>query len=328
MVMKKSILFLFCILAMALFIVSFDAKSQAWVIYDGSVLPTDNTPAFTAGDNSPDAGFVAEVIDDPDITGNKLFKYDHSVIEGKQTYKMSWEIGGGTAATIVARIKGIAGTSSIRVAEIDVRNVNSAVGSKLQIGYDDSVRLESPALVAYLEKTSEWHLYRFVMNGADFTLYVDEKPTPFLSGTSAKERTDNWFKFGDQSASYSHSGLFDYIIWDISGAYAPGEGAAIPENLSKAYYGMTSYNYCVADPGNPYLYPNPSSGQVNISSPESWINAGYMIVNSLGQKVGSGLITGALTVVNTANLPGGAYTLVVCPADNTIHREQFIHLVQ
>ncbi len=324
--MKKSMLPLFCSLALVFLAFSPEGKTQAWVVYDGGLLPTDNTPAFAASDNSPDAGFVAEVVDDPDITGNKLFKYDHSVIEGKQTYKMSWEIGGGTEATIVARIRGIAGTSSVRIAEIDVRNASSAIGSKLQIGYDDSVRLESPALVAYLDKTSEWHLYRFVMSGADFTLYVDENPTPFLAGTSTKERTDNWFKFGDQSASYSHSGLFDYIIWDVSGAYAPGQGAPIPENLSQDYYGKTGL-YDVTT-GRVSLYPNPAVGQVTLSTPGDWIKADYRIINSAGQLVGEGLIKGALTTIHTDGLPGGVYTIVVRQGDQMLHQLQFIRLIQ
>jgi len=87
--MKKSGVILFSLLTALFFSLSGPGKSQAWVIYDASVLPPDNTPAFTAGDNSPAADFVAEVIDDPDIAANKLFKYDHADTTGKQTYKMS-----------------------------------------------------------------------------------------------------------------------------------------------------------------------------------------------------------------------------------------------
>jgi hypothetical protein len=324
--MKMSSVFLFFILAMAFLAISFNGKSQAWVVYDGSVMPVDNNPPFTEGDASPAADFIAEVIDDPDINGNKLFKYDHADTLGKQTYKMNWEIGGGTAATIIARIKGITGAQSKRIAEIDVRNANSGFGSKLQIGYDDSVRLESTGLSAYLEKAYEWHLYRILMNGADYTLYINENPTPVLSGTTTKARTDNWFKFGDQSASYSHSGLYDYIIWDVSGAYEPGQGAVIPENLSQDYYGKTGLSVSNADVVK--LYPNPSSGKITISSPENWIDTEYVIINSLGQKMSSGLITGVVTDVSTSNLSSGIYTLVIRPGDNTIHREQFIHLGQ
>jgi len=323
--MKKSAVILFCLLTALFASVSSPGISQAWVIYDCSVLPTDNTPAFTAGDNSPAVDFIAEVINDPDITNNKLFKYDHSDTTGKTTYKMSWEIGGGTAATIIARIKGMEGSQSKRIAEIDVRNVNSGLGSKLQIGYDDTVRLESPSLAAYLGNIKEWHLYRFVMNGAYLSVYIDENPTAVLSGTSTKSRTDNWFKFGDQSASYSHSGLWDYIIWDVSGAYAPGQGAAIPENLSKDFYTNTPHLSIIS---SSKLYPNPSSGQITISSFESWIDAEYIIFNFLGQKMRCGLISGASTTVSTANLPNGAYTMVIRRGDETLHRERFIQLAQ
>jgi hypothetical protein len=40
------------------------------------------------------------------------------------------------------------------------------------------------------------------------------------------------------------------------------------------------------------------------------------------------LITGVVTAVSTSNLSSGIYTLVIRPGDNTIHREQFIHLGQ
>ncbi len=315
-------------LSLLLFCASLHVMSQAWTVYNGNELPTESTPAFVAGDNSPDAGFVAEVIADPDSAGNKLFKYDHPVIEGKQTYKMEWNIGTGTQATIIARIKGIVGSNSNRVAEIDVRNSTSGVGSKLQIRYDDSVQFESPAVVAYLNNTDEWHIYRFVMNGADFTLYVDEKPTPLLSGTSTKARTDNWFKFGDQSASFSHSGLFDYIIWDVTGAYAPGQGAPIPDTLSKHYYGEQINKLNELPNEKPVLFPNPSNGVIQISAPSEWINAAYLIVNPMGQLVQSGTIIDRNMIIKTSKLPDGSYTLIIQSGERKLFTEQFIHVKQ
>ncbi len=318
----KKVWFLFSLL----FFVSIHVKSQAWTVYNGNELPTESTPAFVAGDNSPDAGFVAEVIADPDSAGNKLFKYDHPVIEGKQTYKMEWNIGTGTQATIVARIKGIAGSNSIRVAEIDVRNSTSGVGSKLQIRYDDSVQLESPAIAAYLNNSDEWHIYRFVMNGADFTVYVDENPTPVLSGTSTKARTDNWFKFGDQSATYSHSALFDYIIWDVTGAYAPGQGAPIPDTLSKHYFGEQTNKIIEQSVDKPVIFPNPSKGEIKIIAPAEWINAAYLIVNPMGQLVQSGMIKDKNMVIRTNKLADGSYTIIIQSGEQKLYSEQFVHI--
>ncbi len=305
---------------------SLNVMSQGWTVYNGNELPTESTPAFVAGDNSPDASFVAEVIADPDSSANKLFKYDHYVIEGKQTYKMEWNIGTGTQATIIARIKGIAGSNSNRVAEIDVRNSTSGVGSKLQIRYDDTIQLESPAVTAFLEKTSEWHIYRFVMNGADFTVYVDEKPTPLLSGTSTKARTDNWFKFGDQSANFSHSGLFDYIIWDVSGAYAPGQGAPIPDTLSKHFYGEVTNNIAEKSNEKAVVFPNPSQGEIKITAPLEWINADYLIINPLGQLVQAGIINDRNTLIKTDKLSDGTYTLIIQSGEKKLYSEQFIHI--
>jgi len=162
------------------------------------------------------------------------------------------------------------------------------------------------------------------MNGADFTLYIDENTTPVLTGTLTKARTDNWFKFGDPSASFSHSGLYDYIIWDVTVAYAPGQGAPIPDTLSKHYYGKPS-NLSDHPSDAVLLYPNPSSGEITITSPVSWINTEYMIINPLGQVMRKGTITGEVKIINTRDLSSGTYALIIRSGDNTLHHEQFIH---
>jgi hypothetical protein len=322
--MKKSAVTLFSILTILFLFVSQTGRTQAWVVYNGNELPTDANPPFTAADNSPDAGFVAEVVSDPDSAANKLFKYDHPVIEGKQTYKMDWGIGGGTTATIVSRIKGLESTEAMRIAEIDIRNVNTGIGSKFQVGYDDSIRLASPPLAAYFPNAKEWHIYRIVMNGADFSLYVDEKPEPVLSGTATTARTDNWFKFGDQSANFSHSGLFDYIIWDITGAYAPDQGAPIPDTLSKHYYGQQS-GLQKQTSESVMLYPNPASGEFILISQNGWTDAKYRIFNSAGQVIRQGIIAGKTTVINVRGLSDGIYTLIVEKGKKVLYREKLIH---
>src|SRR3972149_7623869 len=57
------------------FIVTIHGKAQQWTIYDGSNLPQYSTPAFAINNNNPGPNFVEEIIDDPDVPGNKLFKY-------------------------------------------------------------------------------------------------------------------------------------------------------------------------------------------------------------------------------------------------------------
>jgi len=215
-----------------LLMISIPSFSQ-WSVYDGGVLPTAYSPAFVVGDNTPNpTGFKTEVIDDGAIAGNKLLSYFQPDKTYKTTYRMSWNIGTGTSGTIVMRAKAFDTDTLGMVMEIDLRNGNAGYGDKLQILYNNTIKLTESKVTAELD-VKQWHTYRITMEApAKFRVYVDENPIPVLEGDAVTARTDKYFKFGDGSSTFSTGGLIDWMVWDVTGAFVPGKGPALPKELT------------------------------------------------------------------------------------------------
>jgi len=105
--MKKSAVILFSMLAALFLAVSILVNHRHGPVITGMSFPQRLFRLSLRVTIPRMQGLWPKVISDPDSAANKLFKYDHSVIEGKQTYKMDWGIQGGTTATILARIRGM-----------------------------------------------------------------------------------------------------------------------------------------------------------------------------------------------------------------------------
>ena len=82
---------------------------------------------------------------------------------------------------------------------------------------------------------SEWHVYRITAEGNDVTVYVDEDTKPKIDSKTledaGKGNKNPGVAIGSQSTSGTQEIYFDYVLADLSGAYAPGEGTRIPANL-------------------------------------------------------------------------------------------------
>lgn len=224
-----------CIMFMLLAFVPLNA--QGWQIYDGGVLPTatgsggDSLDISTVKDESPGAGLIAEIVDDPDIVGNKIFKYLHP--DGKTTYVYNFDdIYADSNFTIVARIKGDTAAVYDRAFDIRWDNKNAGTRDELRIWMADSVlELEKADLkVNSGVKLTEWHTYRIAVSGDLSTVYVDEDPTPVVSGVTTATTTNAYMKLGDGSGD-AIGGYLDWFVLDTSGAFAPGEGLPIPAEL-------------------------------------------------------------------------------------------------
>jgi hypothetical protein len=307
-------------------LLSTSLTAQQWTVYDAGTLPTAATPAFSSSNASPAADFQIEVQDDPEIPGNKILLYDQPTVEGMQTYTMSWDIGSGTTATIVSRIKGLESTEAVRIMEIDMRNGNAGFRNKLQVRYDDTVQLERPSGLAKAEllNIKEWHIYRITMDGANYNIYVDEATEPYVSGETDRTGGDNWFKFGDQSGNYSHSGYIDWIIWDVTGAYAPGEGVAIPAELSTDHYqDASSLNKYMQD-DNIRIYPSPAKSRFTVTIPEKMLYANILVLNTLGKVVFSSVLNSLSTDFELKDLKAGIYYINIQNTQQSITKELII----
>lgn len=208
-----------------------------WMVYDGSVLPSETSDAdggldiSNVSDNSPGDGMVQEIIDDPSISGNKIFKYLHP--DGKTTFRHYFDDSfTDSSFTIIARIKGELDEAYDRA--FDIRWDNKAAGTRDELRlwtHRDSLELEKADIYAPVGgSVSEWQTYRISVNGDIATIYINEDPTPIVTGTTTSSTSNSYMKIGDGSGD-AIGGYLDWMIVDISGAYAPGEGLDIPEEL-------------------------------------------------------------------------------------------------
>lgn len=208
-----------------------------WLVYDADVLPSetgteDQTLDLTSvSDNSPGAGFVQEIIDDPDITGNKLLKYLHP--DGKTMYRYYFDDEyADSAYTLMARVKGERDETYDRVFDLQWRNANAGTRDELRIWPADSLlELEKADVEIKVDMDLyEWHTYRIAVNGDTASIYIDEYPVAVISGVSGSSSGDQYIKIGDGSGD-AIGGYLDWCILDPSGAHAPGEGNELPSDL-------------------------------------------------------------------------------------------------
>lgn len=75
-----------------------------------------------------------------------------------------------------------------------------------------------------------WHTYRLTVDNTTKTisLYIDENPVVVKTGTMTRASTGKRIYFGDTGSTMMGM-LVDYALVDVSGAYAPGEGSALPD---------------------------------------------------------------------------------------------------
>ncbi|MBN2279468.1 MAG: hypothetical protein JXQ65_02705, partial [Candidatus Marinimicrobia bacterium] len=233
----KERIFNLMIAIIVLLMIGLPLQAQSWLVYDGGVLPAatgngdDSLDISNIADNSPGAGMVQEIIDDPDITGNKIFKYLHP--DGKQTFRHYFaDTYVDSSFTLVARLKG--DSDSLYERAFDIRWDNKAAGTRDELRiwtHTDTLELEKADLMAPLGgSAADWHTYRIAVSGDVATVYIDENPVPVISGTTTASTSSAYIKLGDGSGD-AIGGYLDWFVLDTSGGYAPGEGAAFPEGF-------------------------------------------------------------------------------------------------
>jgi len=233
--------------------------TPTWAIYDASVLPQDTM--FGGSCNEPGPEFSETIIGDPDIAGNMLLDYFSPDEDGKQAYKITPDAW--TGFTLVTRLMGHPEPDSLdRLFDFEVRNGDSGLREKLYINYDNSVELDNADTSAVYD-VSGWHIYRFTMSGAEINVYIDENPDPILTGITTNTASSYELKVADCSGA-KEGAIVDWITWTLEGAYAPGDGPALPAGLSTDFMTVNTNNI---DASTLALktYPNPFSESTNFS---------------------------------------------------------------
>ena len=317
--MKRHLLFL---VALVFFTMTFEELYAQWTVWDCSTLPevtTTNGILWTKSDVSPLS--LWSVVDDPTISGNKLNKINELIGDRKESWLNNW-------AAVANPTKGITCVFRVRASEeiiaaTKVAGTNycfwyvslrdGAYRMDLTLNYPDSLYAETNAkLKVRIPNATAWHIYRFTLKGDQVNVYMDEKTTPVLTAT-AGANTNNYIKVGDTSTAGLFGALYDWLIWDLGGAYAPGQGTPIPTSLT----GLTSVeDYKPELPTDFSLtqnYPNPFNPTTQISF--SLLSSGFTtltVYNAIGQTVATlvdeELYSGTYKVnFNAVNLPSGVY---------------------
>ncbi|MBR9919371.1 MAG: T9SS type A sorting domain-containing protein [Bacteroidetes bacterium] len=194
---------------------------QEWIVYNANEVPTD----FGFSSNSGSANSLVEVIDDPEIPGNKLLFYISPDTDSQYSFTNSLPATVNDL-TIAMRVRGIPGIDTlVRLFDLDVRFATVNLREKFIIDYDDDLKFERSGETAELTGAADWHIWRFVCNGSsnDWSLYVDEDDTPLIQSASPDGTSDQYFKMGDGSGGNSMGSLIDWVAWDTTGAYNPIE---------------------------------------------------------------------------------------------------------
>lgn len=228
----------FAALLFIMAVFSVNLLAQSWTIYDSSVLPNAATPVFSASSGTFSAA-ENMVIDDPEITGNTLLWME---VPGKtggpetQTqfyWRMNFASLGidVTNLTVVMRVKGHVGRDMAMDLDMHYNDIRSRVTLHTETNLA-RIRNGSGTDAPLDVDLTEWNIYRFVMSATETKLFVNEDPDPVMVFTPASATSSNkHFRFGDGDSGNDFGADIDWIIWDVTGDYAPGEGLPIPAEL-------------------------------------------------------------------------------------------------
>ena len=226
--MKKT---LYIVIAVLFFLGGTLPLFAQWQIYDGSVLPPNNNPAFAETNTKDPPDNPGTIVDDPDFVNNKLLQFiSEKTTASKFMWGIDWNMDPATGATIVCRVKALDVSTYDRTFEVEFRD--GVLRDKLFVKSNGELEIDKADIKRDLPNGADaWHTYRITYQSGKTTVYLDEAPIPYMVGTSTSGEDDNDVRFGDGSDGNTYAFLMDWMIWDVSGVYPPGQGNAIPEGL-------------------------------------------------------------------------------------------------
>lgn len=194
----------------------------AGIIYDGTILPQEFVPGSV--DSGEEDGWVVEEHADAyqgsavhftsleDDNGQASFDYGDLGLTDEPNQ-----------VTTILRIKGI-DDSGEHFAEMqfviaDKRAKLIIRNDRIEIVGADKIKVKYEEIPGFTP--TDWNIYRVTVdkNTDEVILYINEEPTPLISGTLYGGE-GNEHKFGDGGGKL-YECLFDYIVIDTQGAYSP-----------------------------------------------------------------------------------------------------------
>jgi len=263
--MKKPLQF---VLMFLLFTLISGASMAQWIVMDGSVLFENAALGWvkeftTAGvSDGPNSAYYT-IVDDPDIQGNKLIKLDKRTTNSRESWRLDWQVNNdNNALTMVLRMKptpeileyASTATTDVRLLWIQFR---SGAFRDTWNAYLPNIVSSEQSLANMIHNFSEWTIYRWVMKRDSSFLYINENPVPVFAGVSSLAETDHRLMFGART-NIPAGAYYDWMVWNLEGGYAPGQGPHLPASLTGLPGGGTSTGRELS--GEPALfevYPNP-----------------------------------------------------------------------
>jgi len=219
-----------CVLATLLF--AGLAMADWDLIYEFNQLPEDTTPAWEAKNNNEPNGTQGSIIADPDNPENNIY-YINDLAGAKTGRIVPLEVDLSVGLTIVVRMKCASGG---HVQSFNIGWYDEDYTCAECVLWPDHFQLgrgsDTPITAEFDIDGSEWHVYRITAAGNDVTVYVDESAEPKVGPKTledaGKGNKNPGIAIGSQSTSGAQEIYFDYLLVDLSGTYAPGEGTPIP----------------------------------------------------------------------------------------------------
>ena len=204
--------------------------AQEWIVYDGSVMPDENDPAFGVSNTNNPPDTSTWIVADPDIEGNSLALF----ICPDANSRTMWRIDPmgyipAFGATFIFRIKAYDFGNYDCLFDLDIRT--GGVREKVVLEANGEVNLQRSSKDVEIDGIENWHTYRVTYFDSVTNVYLDEEDTPIISGKTNESVTSDYFRWGDGSDGNTYACYVDWIIWDTTGVYAPGQGAPIPDSL-------------------------------------------------------------------------------------------------
>ena len=274
-----------------------------WQIYDCSLLPAEaDTIWHEQGDDEDNITHILSVVDDPDISGNKLIQVLEPDGPPKEMWAVNWHADASIGATLVFRAKALEAGTYDR--DLDLYLYDSVVRDRFVSNSGNQIKLNKSGQSSPLD-TGVWHIFRITIIADLLEVFVDEDPLSYLmaQGEILEPPAEDLFRFGDLGSTTMGS-LYDWFIWDVSGAYPPDAGNPIPQELLDTGSISTGITETSDQPDEFYLaqnYPNPFNPvtRITFSIPET-AHTTLTIFNALGQRI---------SVLINENLHAGQYSM-------------------
>ncbi len=181
--------------------------------YEANELPSAATPPWTAFEGTESLATVDSGV---------LCVTDNSTASGsKIKWSRSWQADPSRGTTVLARVRCTAAGGDPTYQD-NIVIADGAHTERFRVLPDRIQAVESGQM--YPLDGASWHTYRITTQGAAFNLYVDEGPTPVMTGVMTAATSDNRVWFGTGASAGTQTIWFDHLRYNAHAVLPPGQG--------------------------------------------------------------------------------------------------------